>query len=180
MLKCRATVSLGKEASKGAVGILLPLRAADEIVAVMSVAPAEYRGISGDDRRLLDTLAELAAVAIGRQLLADRLAQLGIEQEADRLRSALLDSIAHDLTAPISSVASALTTLNNDYPTLEDATRRGARSSAKRNAKHNACIGFPPISLIYRGLRPARSGCSASALILVIWWAVPWRGRAIC
>jgi two-component system sensor histidine kinase KdpD len=135
MLKCRATVSLGNEASKAAVGILLPLRAAGEIVAVMSVAPAEYRGISGDDRRLLDTLAELAAAAIGRQLLADKLAQLGIEQAADRLRSALLDSIAHDLTAPISSVASALTTLNNDYPRLEDATRREIIGEAEREAQ---------------------------------------------
>jgi len=34
-------------------------------------------------------------------------AQLSIENEADRLRSALLNSIAHDLTAPIASVAAA-------------------------------------------------------------------------
>jgi two-component system sensor histidine kinase KdpD len=47
----------------------------------------------------------------------------------------LLDSIAHDLTAPISSVASALTTLNNDYPRLEDATRRELIGEAEREAQ---------------------------------------------
>jgi two-component system sensor histidine kinase KdpD len=51
------------------------------------------------------------------------------------LRSALLSSIAHDLTAPISSIASALATLKNDYPTFDEATRRELVGEAEREAE---------------------------------------------
>jgi two-component system sensor histidine kinase KdpD len=62
-------------------------------------------------------------------------AQLSIENEADRLRSALLNSIAHDLTAPIASVATALTCLLNQYDTFNDPTRRELIAEAEREAR---------------------------------------------
>jgi two-component system sensor histidine kinase KdpD len=46
----------------------------------------------------------------------------------------LLNSIAHDLTAPISSVATALTTLKAGYPDLDDAARREIIGEAEREA----------------------------------------------
>jgi two-component system sensor histidine kinase KdpD len=83
----------------------------------------------------MEALAELAGIAIGRQILADRLAQLGIEQAADRLRSALLNSIAHDLTAPIASVATALTSLSNNYDDFDDMSRRELIAEAEHEAE---------------------------------------------
>jgi two-component system sensor histidine kinase KdpD len=134
MLDCRATVSLGSEASTRPTGLWIPLRSAGETIGLMTILPTDGGAISDRDRRLLGALAELAGIAIGRQQLADRLARLGIEQEADRLRSALLNSIAHDLTAPISSVATALTTLKAGYPDLDDAARREIIGEAEREA----------------------------------------------
>jgi two-component system sensor histidine kinase KdpD len=131
-----AEVSLATAAPARATGVSLPLRAANEVVAVMTVGIPEGRVIADRERRLLGTLAELAGMAIGRQLLADKLARLGIEQEADRLRSALLSSIAHDLTAPISSLASALGSLDRDYQTFDEAERRALIGEAEQQADH--------------------------------------------
>jgi two-component system, OmpR family, sensor histidine kinase KdpD len=136
MLGCHASVSLGSAASARLPDLALPLRAAGETVGVMIVTPATRKGFSPGDLRLVDALAELAGIAIGRQLLADRLARLGIEQEADRLRSVLLSSIAHDLTAPISSIASALAALKSGYQTFDDAGRLDLIGEAEREAEH--------------------------------------------
>lgn len=135
MLGCHARVSLGSAAPSGLPELVLQLRAAGETVGVMTVAPGRREGLSEEDLRLLDALAELAGIAIGRQLLADQLARLGIEQEADRLRSALLSSIAHDLTAPISSIASALAALKSGYQGFDDAGRRELVDEAAREAE---------------------------------------------
>jgi two-component system sensor histidine kinase KdpD len=135
MLHLRASVFLGGDTPPVAP-LTLPLLAAGERVGTMTVHPAESELTSGEERRVLNAIAELAGIAIGRQTLADRLALMGIEREADRLRSALLNSIAHDLTGPIASVASALTSLKSDYETYDDATRRELIGDAEREATH--------------------------------------------
>jgi len=115
--------------------LTLLLRAAGENVGTMTFIPRSGSELSFGDRRLIEALAELAGIALGRQVLADRLAQTSIEREADRLRSALLNSIAHDLTAPIASVATALTSLAGSYDTYDDATRREVIGEAEREAQ---------------------------------------------
>jgi two-component system, OmpR family, sensor histidine kinase KdpD len=134
MLPCRAAIFLAGEAPRPAL-LTLPLGTAGEPVGLMTITAANDHVVTDDERRLIEALAELAGISVGRQVLADRLAQMGIEKEADRLRSALLDSIAHDLTAPIASVATALTTLADIYESLDDQTRRELIADAEREAK---------------------------------------------
>lgn len=133
MLPCRAAIFL-PGGSPEAATLRLPLRAAGESVGLMTVT-MDGDDITEEQRRLLDALAELAGIAIGRQILADRLAQLDIEQAAERLRSALLNSIAHDLTAPIASIASALASLKSEYEGLDEITRRELITDAEREAE---------------------------------------------
>jgi two-component system sensor histidine kinase KdpD len=118
-----------------AATLALPLRAAGESVGVMALTMREGGELTDAQRRLVEALAELAGIALGRQILAERLAQLSIEKEADRLRSALLNSIAHDLTAPIASVATALTSLAGHYDTFDEVTRRELIAEAEREAQ---------------------------------------------
>lgn len=136
MLAGRATVSLGASPPAAPPGLSLPLHAAGETIGAMIVEPAGGAALTEDNRRLLDALVELTGIAIGRQQLADHLAQLGIEQEADRLRSALLNSIAHDLTAPISSLASVLGSLSSGYRGFDDDTRRELIAEAEQEADY--------------------------------------------
>jgi two-component system, OmpR family, sensor histidine kinase KdpD len=134
MLPHRASIVLTGDVPPSAP-LTLPLRSSGETVGLLAVTPLEKTGSTDDQRRLLEALAELAGIAIGRQILADRLAQLGIEQAADRLRSALLNSIAHDLTAPIASVATALTSLSENYEAFDDQTRRELIAEAEHEAE---------------------------------------------
>jgi two-component system, OmpR family, sensor histidine kinase KdpD len=123
MLPYRVAIYFDGETPPSAA-LILPLRSADENIGLIAIATEPGQEISADERRLIEALAELAGIALGRQVLSDRLARLSIEKEADRLRSALLDSIAHDLTAPIASVATALTSLAGNYDAFDDTTRR--------------------------------------------------------
>jgi two-component system sensor histidine kinase KdpD len=133
MLPHRAAIFLADELPPAA-SLAVPLRSSGENVGTLTISPDGDAEMTDEQRQLLEALAELAGIAIGRQILADRLAQVGIEQAADRLRSALLNSIAHDLTAPIASVATALTGLADNYQAFDDATRRELITDAEREA----------------------------------------------
>jgi two-component system, OmpR family, sensor histidine kinase KdpD len=135
MLGYRARVSLDNP-SPTSPDLSLPLRAAAETIGTVTVEPAGGRVLGAEDRRLLDALVELTGIAVGRQLLADRLARIGIEEEANRLRSALLNSIAHDLTAPISSLASVLRSLSGGYRSFDDEARRELIAEAEAEADY--------------------------------------------
>lgn len=135
MLPHRAAIVLGNATAPPAP-LSFPLRSSGGTVGSLEVTPVGDDETSDEQRLLLAALAELADIAIGRQILADRLAQLGIEQAAGRLRSALLNSIAHDLTAPIASVATALTSLAQNYDAFDDPTRRELIAEADREAEH--------------------------------------------
>jgi K+-sensing histidine kinase KdpD len=89
MLPHRAAIFLkGEPVPPGSLTFLL--RSSGEPVGALAVAPLSDAETTDEQRVLIAALAELAEIAIGRQILADRLAQLSVEQAADRLRSALL------------------------------------------------------------------------------------------
>ena len=60
-----------------------------------------------EQRRLLDALADQGALAIERVHLVEDIDRVKRDAEADRLRSALLTSISHDLKTPLASVLGA-------------------------------------------------------------------------
>jgi two-component system sensor histidine kinase KdpD len=115
--------------------LTLTLRSSGDSVGLLAVTPHDNAPMTAEQRRVLEALAELAGIAIGRQLLAGRLAHLSVDQAADRLRSALLNSIAHDLAAPIASVATALTSLAENYDGFDDSTRQELIAEAEREAE---------------------------------------------
>ena len=81
--------------------------------------------LTPDQRRLLDALADQAAVAIERVTLAEDVDRARVLAETERLRSALLTSISHDLRTPLASILGAATSLRTTATAM---TRRRARS----------------------------------------------------
>jgi two-component system sensor histidine kinase KdpD len=79
--------------------------------------------LSPDRRRLLDALMDQAALAIERVRLVEDMDQVKRNVEADRLRSALLTSISHDLKTPLAAVLGAAGTLRDLSPKLSDAEK---------------------------------------------------------
>jgi K+-sensing histidine kinase KdpD len=99
------------------------------------VVVADGRALFAEDRRLLSSLAHAAARALDTEALAAE-AERGRElAEVDRLRSALLAAVSHDLRTPLSAIKAAVTTLRQNIvlsdqdreellATVEDSTDR--------------------------------------------------------
>lgn len=64
-----------------------------------------------DQRRLLDALLDQAAVAVERTLLDRQMAESRMTAETERLRTALLSSISHDLKTPLASIIGSTSSL---------------------------------------------------------------------
>ena len=108
----------------GAKRLFLPLRTERGLVGVMGLdRPNEGALLSPDERRLLDALADQAAVAIERITLAAGIDEARVTGETERLRSALLTSISHDLKTPLASIIGSITSLRKFWPTFEAQTR---------------------------------------------------------
>src|SRR5262249_19069936 len=69
--------------------------------------------LRAEQRRLLDALIDQSALAIERVHLVEHLDEMRRVAETDRLRSALLTSISHDLKTPLASVLAAAGTLRD-------------------------------------------------------------------
>ena len=108
----------------GAKRLFLPLRTERGLVGVMGLdRPNESTLLSPDERRLLDALADQAAVAIERISLAAGIDEARVTGETERMRSALLTSISHDLKTPLASIIGSITSLRKFWPTFEAETR---------------------------------------------------------
>jgi len=98
----------------GARKLFLPLRTGSGPVGLIGIERDRSRPpLSADERRLLDALADQAAVAIERVSLAAVLAEARVLAETERLRAALLTSISHDLRTPLASILGAVSSLRS-------------------------------------------------------------------
>ena len=79
------------------------------------------RGADPEVRQLLQAVEDQVAVAIERTRMAADLENLRVEAEGEKLRTALLNSLSHDLRTPLVSIIGALSGLVDD--TLPAASR---------------------------------------------------------
>ena len=76
-----------------------------------------------EQRRLLDALMDQSALAIERVHLVEDVERVKRIAETDRLRSALLTSISHDLKTPLAAVLGSASALRDLAPSLDDAAK---------------------------------------------------------
>ena len=69
------------------------------------------RTLPAVDRRILEAFAAQAAVALRQQRLAEQAARARPLAEADRMRTALLNAVSHDLRTPLASAKAAVDSL---------------------------------------------------------------------
>src|SRR5439155_8075286 len=79
--------------------------------------------LNPEERRLLDALADQAAVAVERISLVRVLAEAQVLAETERLRAALLTSISHDLRTPLASILGTVSGLRS-FPEKYHAAQR--------------------------------------------------------
>jgi two-component system, OmpR family, sensor histidine kinase KdpD len=85
----------------------LPLVAGERRLGVLGIAYADDRQLARTDRRLLDALIDQIALALERLRLTEDLASTQLATETDRLRTALLNSVSHDLRTPLVTIIGA-------------------------------------------------------------------------
>lgn len=114
----------GSDTLPGGKWLFLPLRTGSGPVGVIGIE-RDMPGplLTPDGRRLLDALADQAAVAIERISLARGLAEARVQAESDRLRAALLTSISHDLRTPLAAILGTVSSLRS-YADKYDAADR--------------------------------------------------------
>jgi two-component system sensor histidine kinase KdpD len=109
----------GADTLPGGKWLFLPMRTGRGTIGVVGL-DNERAGalLSPDQRRLFDALADQAALAIERINLAQDIDRNRLNAETERLRSALLTSISHDLRTPLASILGAASSLKNYDTTL--------------------------------------------------------------
>ena len=100
----RSTLLRGEPITQGGVSYV-PLRLGMRTVGALGVTGADL------SRETLDALGSLAGLAIERARALEALSKNRAEQEHERLRTALLDSVTHEFRTPLTSIKASVTTL---------------------------------------------------------------------
>ena len=111
----------GSDTLPGAKRLFLPMRTGRGSIGVIGIDDDRTGPLlTPDQRRLLDALVDQGALAIERVLLVEDMDKVKRTMEQDRLRSALLTSISHDLKTPLASVLGAASTMRDLATRLSD------------------------------------------------------------
>ncbi|MBK3660056.1 sensor histidine kinase KdpD [Bradyrhizobium diazoefficiens] len=115
----------GSDTLPGAKRLFLPMRTGRGPIGVIGI-DNDRAGplLTPDQRRLLDALVDQGALAIERVLLVEDMDRVKRTVESERLRSALLTSISHDLKTPLASVLGAASTMRDLAGALSDTEKR--------------------------------------------------------
>jgi len=91
---------------------------------LLGTRPIGAVGITGEGTspEALDAVCGLAAIAIERAGAVETLTRVQASRESERLRNALLDSVAHELRTPLTSITAAITSLRTN-PLLDPSQR---------------------------------------------------------
>jgi two-component system sensor histidine kinase KdpD len=108
-----------------AEALVIPLRSPSGTTGVVVLRPETPDQIlSAPRRQLVEALAGQAAAAFERTLLARGHEQAREEVESERLRTALLSSLSHDLRTPLGSIEGAASSLLHQSGILPEKTQR--------------------------------------------------------
>jgi len=112
----RSTLLRGEPITQAGISYV-PLRLGMRTVGALAVTGDEL------SRETLDALGSLAGLGIERARALEALSKHRAEQEHERLRSALLDSVTHEFRTPLTSIKASVTTLLSGAA-LDDQGRR--------------------------------------------------------
>jgi two-component system sensor histidine kinase KdpD len=121
----------------------LPLKTSNGLVGVLGIHPKEAGSfLTPEQRQTLSAFSNQAALAIERAGLAEQARQAELLQAAEKLQTALLNSISHDLRTPLVSITGALTSLDEQGEMLDDENRRSLIVTAREEAERlNRLVG---------------------------------------
>jgi two-component system sensor histidine kinase KdpD len=115
---------LGTDTLPGAGALYVPLVGTRGPVGALGVRPPDGRGPSHDQLLLIDAIASQTAAAVERARVAEDAQRAMVAAETERLRSALLSSVSHDLRTPLASITGAVSSLLEQGAPATEETQR--------------------------------------------------------
>lgn len=113
-----------------------PLVTASGTIGVIGFGAGDPEARLGEDaERFLASLADQTAIAAERIQLGTRATEAAASAESERLRSALLSSISHDLRTPLASILGSVTSLKDFGERLDEATRKDLLSAIEEETR---------------------------------------------
>ncbi len=100
----------------------LPLLASKQCLGVIGLKLVSGQSnLNTEQKQLAETMVEYIAQAISRTQLTKALELANVSSETEKLRSALLSSVSHDLRSPLASMIGAADTLSNYRHSMDEA-----------------------------------------------------------
>ena len=126
----------GADTLPGAKRLFLPMRTGRGTVGIVGL-DCDRPGplLTPDQKRLFDALSDQAALAIERINLSEDIDRARIAAETERLRSALLTSISHDLRTPLASILGSATSLSSQRGNLDEHAREELIGTIREEAE---------------------------------------------
>jgi two-component system, OmpR family, sensor histidine kinase KdpD len=118
------TAGLGTARCADADVLVVPLGRSGRHLGVVAVRPESDRAPTPAEIATIEALADQAALAHERTVLAEQGSQARAEAEAERLRSSLLSSLSHDFRTPLATIEGAASGLLEEDGALPPDGRR--------------------------------------------------------
>ena len=120
-----------------------PLRTSNGLVGILGVRPKDAgQFLTTEQRQTLSAFTNHAALAIERALFAQQAQRTELLQATEKLQTALLNSISHDLRTPLVSITGALTSLEEQSDSLDEENRISLIVTAREEAERlNRLVG---------------------------------------
>ena len=116
---------IGTDTLPAAKLLYVPLLASRGTAGALALKPAHpERLLIPEQLRLLEALAQQAALALEVDRLSEESRRHEMQIEAERLRSSLLSSVSHDLRTPLAAITGAASSLLEEGGGLTESNRR--------------------------------------------------------
>ncbi len=112
-----------------------PIRTVRGRFGVLGVTGAADQPLDGPSLQTLSALADQAAVALERVTFANQAARNAATAETQKLRTALLNSLSHDLRTPLTGIRGAAETLQIGWDKMDGEARRDLLASIQQDTE---------------------------------------------
>jgi len=125
----------GTDTLAGAELLYMPLATEEGPVGVLGIRPPHReKGFQLEKKRYIEALVNLTAVAINRIQLAEKAREVQLAADSERLRTALFNSISHDLRTPLTSIMGSVSGLIEEEQLYDTESRHAMLENIQQGA----------------------------------------------